>query len=361
MSKSAAAVTDPAASAKSAGLRYVSDRMPGIRRIGTGKTFRYLMPDGRLVRDPETLQRIRSLVIPPAWTEVWICPRPDGHLQASGRDARKRKQYRYHNRWREFRDETKFDRMVAFGKVLPKIRARVKRDLSLPGLSKEKVLATLVSLLERTFIRIGNEEYSKQNNSFGLTTLRDHHVAFSGAGTKIHFYFRGKSGKRHAIDLEDPHLARIVRRLKDLPGYELFQYIDDDGQQRSIDSSDVNDYLREITGQDFTAKDFRTWAGTVLAASALCKLIQFETERQAKKHIVAAIETVAARLGNTVAVCRKCYIHPAVFEAYMARKLPQATCGEKWVLTFLQSWARKPKLTLEQTLVQSIKVHARRR
>jgi DNA topoisomerase I len=311
--------TDPAASAKIAGLRYVSDQIPGIRRIGTGKTFRYIRPTGGVVRDSETLGRIRSLVIPPAWTDVWICPDPNGHLQAVGRDARGRKQYRYHPEWREVRDSTKFDRMAAFGKVLPKIRTRVSRDLRRSGLPKEKVLATIVRLLEITLIRVGNEEYSKQNNSFGLTTFRNHHVDVTGP--KVNFYFRGKSGVKHAISVKDAHLAKIVRRLRDLPGYELFQYVNENGETGSIGSSDVNEYLRAITSEDFTAKDFRTWAGTMLAIEALCRCGPFTTNKQAKKNILEAVENVAQRLGNTVAVCRKCYVHPAVFEAYMEGRL----------------------------------------
>jgi DNA topoisomerase-1 len=260
------------------------------------------------------LARIRSLAIPPAWRDVWICPVAEGHLQAVGRDARHRKQYRYHPEWRSVRDETKFDRMADFGKILPTIRRRVKRDLARSGLSREKVLATIVRLLETTLVRVGNEEYTRQNDSYGLTTLRNRHVNITGP--KVNFYFRGKSGRKHAISVRDPFLAKIVRRLRDLPGYELFQYVDEGGEIRSIGSMDVNDYLREITGRDFTAKDFRTWAGTVLAVEALCEGEPFTTQKQAKKNIVAAVEKVAERLGNTVAVCRKCYIHPAVFEAY---------------------------------------------
>jgi len=302
-----------------AGLRYVSDRRPGIRRVGVGKTFRYFGPDGRQIRNPATLARIRSLVIPPAWREVWICPIDEGHIQAIGRDARRRKQYRYHHRWRKVRDETKFYRLGEFEKLLPKIRARVKRDLAKRGLPREKVLATIVRLLETTLARIGNDEYAKQNGSYGLTTLRNHHVNVKG--DSVHFYFRGKSGKKHALSVTDQDLAKIVRKLRDVPGYELFQYIDDQGEIKSIGSADVNDYLREITGSDFTAKDFRTWAATSLAIEALCGCKPFTTQREAKRNIVAALEQVAQRLGNTVAVCRKCYVHPAVFEDYVARAL----------------------------------------
>jgi DNA topoisomerase I len=335
--------------------------MAGIRRIGNGKTFRYLSPSGHVLRDAATLNRIRSLAIPPAWKDVWICPSAEGHIQAIGRDARGRKQYRYHPRWREVRDTTKFDRMVTFGKLLPKIRQRVSRDLSHAGLPKEKVLATIVRLLETTLIRIGNEEYTKQNRSFGLTTLRNHHVDVTGA--KVSFYFRGKSGKRHAISVEDRHLAKIVRRLRDLPGYEVFQYVDENGETRSVGSTDVNEYLREVSGDDFTAKDFRTWAGTVLAIGALCECTDYKSQKQAKKNIVKTIESVAERLGNTPAVCRKCYIHPAVFDAYTNGALsaltpqPGSLRGrEQALIRFLAKISkRKPKsTTLEQALRKSI-------
>ena len=343
------AATNPAVSARIAGLRYVTDRMPGIRRVGAGKSFRYLAPNGRLIRDPGILARIRSLAIPPAWTDVWICPIPEGHLQAVGRDARHRKQYRYHPEWRAVRDETKFDRMADFGKVLPRIRQRVKYDLARKGLSREKVLATIVRLLEMTLVRVGNEEYTRQNDSYGLTTLRNRHVNITGP--KVNFYFRGKSGRKHAISVRDPFLAKIVRRLRDLPGYELFQYVDEGGEIRSIGSMDVNDYLREITGQDFTAKDFRTWAGTVLAVEALCECESFTTQREAKRNIVAAVGKVAERLGNTVAVCRKCYIHPVVFEAYgqgaLTRPLAAATLSrrERELGRLLKRWSRATSIT----------------
>ncbi len=316
------ATPEPAESAREAGLRYVSDDRPGIRRLRAGKHFRYVGPDGKPVRDEETLARIRSLAIPPAWTDVWVCPLARGHLQATGRDARGRKQYRYHPRWRATRDETKYDRMAAFGRALPAVRARVDADLARPGLPREKVLATVARLLETTLIRVGNEEYAKQNGSYGLTTLEDRHVRV--AGETVHFAFRGKSGIRHRIDVRDRRLARVVRRCQDLPGHELFQYVDEEGQRRAIDSADVNAYLREISGQEFTAKDFRTWAGTVLAARALREFAAFDSQAQAKKNIVAAVESVAERLGNTTAVCRKCYVHPAVFDAYLDGTLASA-------------------------------------
>jgi DNA topoisomerase I len=305
--------------AKAAGLRYVSDAKPGIQRKRWRTGFRYIGTDGKPIRDAETLARIKSLVIPPAWTDVWICVIPNGHLQATGRDARGRKQSRYHPRWREVRDETKYEHMMAFGKALPIIRERVEQDLSLSGLPRPKILATIVRLMEITLIRVGNETYARENKSYGLTTMRGKHVEIHGSA--ITFTFRGKSGVRHAIDLEDRRLARIVQRCQDLPGYELFQYLDSDGERHSIDSTDVNGYLREMTGQDFTAKDFRTWAGTVLACAALRSLETFESEAQAKKNVLEAIKTVAARLGNTPSVCRKCYVHPAILECYMAGEL----------------------------------------
>ncbi|HEY1380540.1 MAG TPA: DNA topoisomerase IB [Gemmataceae bacterium] len=307
---------DPAESAKQAGLRYVSDDSPGIRRVRSGSGFRYVGPDGKPVRDDETLARIRSLAVPPAWTDVWICPKDNGHLQATGRDARGRKQYRYHPRWREVRDGTKYDRMIAFGRALPTIRARTEKHLKLPGLPREKVLAAVVRLLELTHIRIGNDEYAKSNHSYGLTTLRDRHATIDGS--TVRFSFRGKSGVRHAVELQDRRLAKIVRGSQELPGQELFQYVGDDGAVHDVGSADVNDYLREITGQEFTAKDFRTWAGTVLAACELSAQEKAASVREAKRNVVAAIRAVADRLGNTVAVCRKCYVHPAVLDGYLA-------------------------------------------
>jgi len=306
---------DPIASAKAAGLRYVSDARPGIRRKRAGKGYAYLDTDGRAIRDPEVVGRIRALAIPPAWTDVWISPHPDGHIQATGRDDRGRKQYRYHPRWRRVRDEAKYCRMMAFGQALPRLRERVDEDLARPGLPKEKVLAAVVRLLETTLIRVGNEEYARTNRSFGLTTMRDRHVAIGGA--TVRFGFRGKSGIWHTIDLNDRRLARVVKRCRELPGQELFQYLDEAGEPRSIDSDDVNAYLRSIAGEDFTAKDFRTWAGTVLAAMALREFEAFDTQTQAKSNVVRAIETVAERLGNTPTVCRKCYVHPEIINTYL--------------------------------------------
>jgi len=302
-------------SARSAGLRHVTDSGPGLTRKARGKSFAYLGVAGKPVRDAATLARIRSLAIPPAWTEVWICPDPDGHLQATGRDARGRKQYRYHPRWRLVRDESKYDRMMAFAAALPRIRERTEADLSRPGLPREKVLAAVVRLLETTLIRVGNEEYARSNRSFGLTTMLDRHARVGSKG--VTFAFRGKSGVEHEIDLADPRLARIVGRCRDLPGQALFQYLDEDDRPRTIDSADVNGYLREAAGREFTAKDFRTWAGTVLASLALREFEAFDSEAQARKNILRAIEHVAGRLGNTPTVCRKCYIHPEVIESYL--------------------------------------------
>jgi DNA topoisomerase-1 len=314
-------LTDPAESARAARLRYVTDQTPGIRRRKSGKGFVYLTPDGKIIRDTDEIRRFRSLAIPPAWRDVWICPLAHGHLQATGRDAKGRKQHRYHPRWRDARDETKYDRMLEFGKLLPAIRRKVAQDLRLPGLPREKVLATVVRLLETSMIRVGNQEYTRQNNSFGLATLRSRHVNVSGSS--IRFEFRGKSGVQHAVDLDDRRLAKIIKQCRDLPGYELFQYIGDDGEHHAIDSADVNDYLRQVAGEEFSSKDFRTWAGTVLAARALGEFHNGDKKARLKKNILQAIEAVAKRLGNTKAVCRKCYIHPAVIDAYTDGSLLQ--------------------------------------
>ena len=306
---------DPAEVAEEAGLRYVSDEQPGYTRKAKGDDFEYFDTDGKRIRDETRLLRIKRLAIPPAYKDVWICPSANGHIQATGRDARGRKQYRYHERWREVRDEDKYDRMLVFGKALPKIRRRVNRDLKRRGLPREKVLATVVQLLERTFIRIGNEEYAKENKSFGLTTLRNRHVDVTA--TKLKFSFRGKSGKEHEVDVTDRRLAKIICQLQELPGQEIFQYLNENNERRKVNSDDVNEYLREITGEEFTAKDFRTWAGTVLAAMALNAQEAFENKSQANKNIKDAISAVAKILGNTPAVCRKCYVHPAVLETYL--------------------------------------------
>ncbi|HEY2748441.1 MAG TPA: DNA topoisomerase IB [Polyangia bacterium] len=330
-------ILDPLEAAAEAGLRWIGDDVPGIRRIRAGKGFRYVDERGHAVRDKKTLARIAALVIPPAWRGVWICASPNGHMQATGRDARGRKQYRYHARWREKRDETKYDKMILFGLALPKIRARVDEDLGRPGLPREKILATVVRLLETTLIRVGNEEYARTNHSYGLTTLRDRHVDVDGA--ELRFEFRGKSGVRRAVSLHDRRLARIIRRCQDLPGHELFQYLDDDGARRAIDSQDVNDYLREVTGQEITAKDFRTWNGTVLAAAALCAASR-DGARPSKRQVARCIEEVAARLGNTKAVCRKCYVHPKVIDAYLDGSLGGALGRSDDVEAGVLKWLR---------------------
>jgi DNA topoisomerase I len=315
----AAPPAESIASAREAGLRWVSDDMPGIRRRKAGRGFFYVGPDGERVRDERVLRRIHSIVIPPAWTDVWICPFENGHIQATGRDARRRKQYRYHSRWRAVRDEAKYEHVIDFARALPRIRRRVTRDLGRRGLPREKVLATVVRLLETTTLRVGNREYAEQNNSFGLTTLTDEHVKVKGDG--IRFRFRGKAGKNIETGVRDRRLARIIKRCEELPGQRLFQYVGEDGALHAIDSSDVNDYLRKISGGDFTAKDVRTWVGTVLAARALQEMRAFDSATEAKRNVVAAIERVAERLGNTRQVCRTCYVHPAIVDSYLTGSL----------------------------------------
>lgn len=300
--------------AVAAGLRYVSDTMPGVTRKAFRGGFRYRFATGDVVKDEAVLRRIKSLAIPPAWTKVWICPDPAGHLQATGRDDRGRKQHRYHPDWRAMRDQNKYNRIVEFARALPKIRARVGRDLALPGLPLRKALAAVVRLLESTHIRIGNDEYAKQNNSFGLTTMRNKHVDVKG-GT-VQFRFKGKSGKFHSLELEDPSLAKIIKKCQDLPGQELFEYQDADGVH-DVKSTHVNEYLQEITGQEITAKDFRTWAGTVLAGAILTQLPPSANLKAGKSTLSRAINAVSERLGNTPAICRKCYVHPEVMAAYL--------------------------------------------
>jgi DNA topoisomerase-1 len=308
--------TDPAAAARAAGLRYVNDASPGVRREPRrGGGFRYVGIDGRVIRKAAELRRIAGIAVPPAWTDVWICPVGNGHIQATGRDARGRKQYRYHERWREARDATKYERTVAFGEVLPRIRGRVDRDLRRSDLSRERVLATVVRLLDSTYIRVGNEEYARENRSFGLTTMRDRHVQVDGS--TLRFQFRGKSGKQHEVSIADRRVARVVSRLQDLPGQQLFQWQDEDGEVHGVESEDVNAYIRDAAGDDFTAKDFRTWAGTVLAAWALQDLGEYASQTQAKRHVLEAVESVARHLGNTPAVCRRCYVHPEVISAHL--------------------------------------------
>jgi len=344
-------VADAVEAAEDAGLRYVSDDRPGYTRKAVGDDFEYFDLEGKQIKDEQRLLRIRRLAIPPAYTDVWICPVANGHIQATGRDVRGRKQYRYHERWREIRDENKYEKMALFGETLPKIRKRVDRDLRLPGLPREKVLATVVQLLERTFIRVGNEEYARDNKSFGLTTMRDRHVDVKGS--QMTFTFRGKSGVMHEVPVKDRRIARIISRLQDLPGQDLFQYVGEDEKRYDVTSQDVNAYLREITGEDFTAKDFRTWAGTVLAAIALSHLGPSQTKKEAKANIKNAVTAVSKLLGNTPAICRKCYVHPAIFETYLSgdsiEGLKQKTAeaveneeidleaGEKAILRFLQA------------------------
>jgi DNA topoisomerase I len=308
-------VVDPRDAAETAGLSYVSDEEPGIRRKKSGKGFTYVGPNGKKVEDKATLDRIRSLAIPPAYTDVWICARPSGHIQATGRDAKGRKQYRYHPAFREVRESTKYEHMIEFAKGLPAIRRTIDEHMKLPGLPREKVLATVVHLLENTLIRVGNADYAKQNKSYGLTTLRDPHVKVEGAELK--FQFKGKSGKTWRLAVKDRRIAKIVKACQDLPGQDLFQYLDEAGERQSVTSADVNAYLKEITGRDITAKDFRTWAGTVLAAMALSEFEEFDSEAKAKKNIRDAIEKVSSRLGNTPTICRKCYVHPEVFACYL--------------------------------------------
>lgn len=346
-----AAGDDSVASATLAGLRYVSDGMPGISRRRRGKGFEYFDPDSRLVRDRKTLQRIRSLVIPPAWKDVWICPLEEGHLQAVGRDARGRKQYRYHPRYRAARDETKFGRMAVFGALLPKIRRQLRRDLVLPGLPQRKVIAAIVQLLDQTCIRVGNDEYARSNNSYGLTTLKSRHADVRG--DRMRFRFRGKSNQEHDLTLHDKHLAKIVKKCQDLPGQELFQYSSEGGESVKVSSSDVNDYLRDISQEDFTAKDFRTWHGTVDMLRQLTALGPAASEPEAKRNIAQAVKETAKLLGNRPAACRKYYIHPTVLENYETQEIfktePNGRSGssrtelkrdEAAALRLIKTWTR---------------------
>jgi len=307
------AVVDPEEAAQSAGLSYVSDDKPGIRRLRSGRGFTYKVGRKKVI-DADTLGRIKAIAVPPAWTDVWICPKASGHIQATGRDAKGRKQYRYHQRFREVRESTKFHHMLAFASSLPAIRAKVKTHLALRGLPREKVLASVVHLLETTLIRVGSDEYARSNRSYGLTTLRNRHVQVNGSA--LRFIFKGKSGKLWNLSLRDKRIAKVIRVCQDLPGQELFAYLDEVGETRDVTSSDVNAYLREISGVDITAKDFRTWHGTVLAAMALQEFEKFDNQAGAKRNIRTAIESVAARLGNTPTICRKCYIHPEIFASY---------------------------------------------
>lgn len=356
---------DSTKTAREAGLRYVDDRQPGIRRRRRGRHFAYFYPDGSPVREAREVKRIRSLAVPPAYTNVWIAPIANGHIRATGRDARGRKQYRYHKRWREVRDEAKYHRLVAFGRALPAIRAAVAKDLVGEGLTRRKVLAAIVAIMDSTGVRVGNEEYVKENGSFGLTTLRTRHVRVKGSQVKLRF--RGKTGREHSIALNDRRLARIVKRCRDLPGEELFTYVDANGTVSAVSSDDVNEYIREIAGDDFSAKDFRTWIGTVECIAALSEPAEHATD--AKQRIAEALRCVAVRLGNTPAVCRKAYVHPAVIETYA--RLRQLPCRngktssrqrsgalaqrERLAVRFVERWERRGREPLERTLERSLK------
>jgi len=312
-------LSEPKIAASHAGLKYVNDARPGIRRINAGKGFRYLKPDGTRLSDSQALRRIKALVIPAAWTEVWICPLADAHLQATGRDAKGRKQFQYHPLFREARETNKYEHMMAFAKALSGIRATIKKHMALRGLPREKILASVAYLLEATLIRIGSDDYAKKNKSYGLTTLKNRHVDIDGS--EVRFRFTGKSGKQWTLKIKDRRIARIIRQCQELPGQELIQYVDDEGTVRDVTSTDVNAYLKEISGLDITAKDFRTWAGTVLAATALQELQAFDSAAQAKRNLRKAIERVASRLGNTVTICKKCYVHPEIIDLYLGGKL----------------------------------------
>jgi DNA topoisomerase-1 len=310
---------DARQAAEDAGLRYVTDALPGITRRARRSGFSYFDPEGRIVKDAATLKRIRALAIPPAYSDVWICPRANGHLQATGRDARGRKQYRYDSRWNEMRDLTKYEHLIDFASALPALRRKLISDMAKSGLPREKVLATIVHLLETTLIRVGNEDYAQENKSYGLTTLRNRHVDVSGGD--LRFRFKGKSGKAWNLQIKDRRIAKIIKACQELPGQHLFEYLDPEGTPRSIGSTEVNDYLREACGQHITAKDFRTWHGTVLAAMALSEFERFDSQAHAKRNVREAIERVAARLGNTTSICRKCYVHPEILNSYLDGKL----------------------------------------
>jgi DNA topoisomerase-1 len=352
--------------ARAVGLRYVNDGEPGMTRRQSGKGFSYRSADGAPVRDDDTLRRIRSLAIPPAWTDVWICPSPRGHVQATGRDTRGRKQYRYHPLWQQSRDEAKYERTIAFARALPRLRRRVSRDLARRGLPREKVIAAVVRLLEQTLIRIGNEEYARENRSFGLTTLRNRHARVRGA--RLKFTFRGKSGKQHDVGINDKRLARVVRQCQELPGQRLFAYVDGDGAVQAVDSDDVNGYLRDAMGDDFSAKDFRTWAGTVLAARALQELEQMARDdgpggaprEPTKQALTRAVERVAADLGNTPAICRKCYIHPAIIDSYLDGTLAESLRGAAAALVRQRSGLRQEERLVLELLKRRLAAEARR-
>ncbi len=343
---------EPKKAAVAAGLRYVQDTAPGISRERRGKGFSYILPDGERLQPGVERDRIEALAIPPNWDEVWICPNPDGHLQATGRDDKGRKQYRYHPEWNKFRNLQKFDRMVPFGLTLPILREQTEAHMRQRKLSREKVIATVVQLLDRTLIRVGNAQYAQRNKSFGLTTLRDRHVDFEKG--KAMFHFVGKSGVKHEVEVNDPKLAKVIKQCQDIPGYELFQYYDEDSDRQTVDSGDVNDYLKSITGEEFTAKDFRTWAGTTVATDTLNQLGDWAEETEAKKNVVAAIKAAAARLGNRPATCRKYYVHPVVPENYIAGALiAQLSEVQKQVLADPDTWLDNSEKTV-LTILKSI-------
>jgi DNA topoisomerase-1 len=345
--------SEPLDSARQAGLRYVTDDRPGIRRLKVRGGFRYVTPNGKALTDRAEIAHIKALAIPPAYTDVWIAPIRNAHLQATGRDARGRKQYRYHKRWREVRDENKFHRMLAFAKALPKIRAAVKRDLTKPGMPREKVLATVVALLEETMIRVGNEEYARDNNSYGLTTMLDDQVTVRGDA--IRFHFRGKSGVEHSVTVHDKRLAKIVRSCQDIPGHELFSYLDENGDAATIDSAEVNAYIKEIGEDDFTAKDFRTWEATMACALELAA-IHTETQKDAKAAVLEAVRNVAKRLGNTPAVCRKAYIFPAIIDEFLANGALEKVNTEAQIVAFIaRIESRDPGAHITNLLKKSIK------
>ncbi|HET7779734.1 MAG TPA: DNA topoisomerase IB [Rudaea sp.] len=344
---------------KTSRLVYVGNDEPGFRRERRGAKFEYFTARGAPIRDDRILARIRRLAIPPAYTDVWICRRANGHLQATGRDARGRKQYRYHLKWRQLRDRAKYDRMLAFSEHLPGLRRRVAADLRLPGVPRAKVLATVVRLLETSLIRVGNDEYARTNGSFGLTTLKNDHVRVRGA--HLQFRFRGKSRKVHDVRVNDARLARIVRHCQDLPGQALFQFINDAGEVENIDSSDVNAYIRGRDGTEFSAKDFRTWAGTLLTARVLAGLGNAPDEAVAKARIASAIEQVAARLGNTPAICRKSYVHPAILDAYLANTLKLPASAHALGKTRLSAQERAIQKLLKRQEAENRLAPARRR
>lgn len=351
------AIDNPQLTAKIAGLKYVTDTMPGFTRKKAGKGFYFIDDKGESITDKDIILRLKKMVLPPAWTNIWICPNPLGHLQATGYDTLNRKQYRYHEEWNKIRNETKYYRMLEFGKHLPIIRERIEKDLRTQGLNRNKVLALVVSIMERTFVRIGNASYEKQYGSYGLSTLRDRHAKING--NSVFFRFKGKKGVLQEVELKNKKLAKLVKKCRDIPGYDLFQYYDEDGQRQSIDSGSVNEYLKEITGCDFTAKDFRTWGGSINAMRSFNEIGSYESSSQAKKNIVKVIDQVSQILGNTRSICKKYYIHPTLIEAYEDgclldyfreldtieedENITGLTCEEKLLMKVLETVKISPK------------------